>query len=150
MDRSLRTKIADAFIRRDGKIYNSLYFYGEHQHTKAMVDYIIGSYRPRHPEANISRLDAEDFRAETLRKVMAGEHYIIPAYDLFVLENIDGVAGLEANEQRLYGILDWLLENNRQIVITGTAPTASMENLAPRIKAQIDGGIAYAITERDD
>lgn len=110
-----------------------------------MVDYIIESYHTHHPEANILRLDAEEFRSETLRKVMAGEHYIIPVCDLFVLENIDGVAGLEANEQRLYGILDWLLENNRQIVITGTAPTAAIANLAPRIKAQIDGGIAYSI-----
>ena len=51
--------------------------------------------------------------------------------------------------QRLYGILDWLLENNRQIVITGTVPTAAIANLAPRIKAQIDGGIACAIAECD-
>ena len=147
MDKSFQKKIVDAFIQRTGNTYNSLYFYGAHQNTKAVVDYIIKSYRTHHSEANIFRLDAEEFRLETLRKVMAGEYYTMPAYDLFIFENIDAVAGLEANEQRLYGILDWLLENNRQIVITGTAPTAAIANLAPRIKAQIDGGIACAITE---
>ena len=149
MDISFQKKIVDAFIQRTGNTYNSLYFYGAHQHTKAVVDYIIKFYRTHHPEANIFRLDAEEFRSETLRKVMAGEYYTIPAYDLFVLENIDAVAGLEANEQRLYGILDWLLENNRLIVITGTTPTAAIANLAPRIKAQIDGGIACAVAECD-
>ena len=137
-------KIVDAFTQKTGNTYNSLYFYGEHQHTKAVVDYIIESYRTHHPEANILRLDAEEFRAESIRKVRSGGHYTIPTCDLFVLEYIDGVAGLEANEQRLYGILDWLLENNRQIVITGTAPTAAITNLAPRIRTQIDGGIAYS------
>ena len=147
MDKSFQKKIVDAFIQRTGNTYNSLYFYGAHQNTKAVVDYIIKSYRTHHSEANIFRLDAEEFRSESIRKVRSGEHYTIPTCDLFVLEYIDGVAGLEANEQRLYGILDWLLENNRQIVITGTAPTAAIANLAPRIKAQIDGGIACAITE---
>ena len=149
MDKSFQKKIVDAFIQKTRDTYNSLYFYGEHQHTKVVVDYIIESYRTHHPEANILRLDAEEFRAETLRKVIAGEHYSIPACDLFILEHINDVAGLEANEQRLYGILDWLLENKRQIVITGTAPTAAIANLAPRIKAQIDGGIACAIAECD-
>jgi chromosomal replication initiation ATPase DnaA len=145
MDKTFQTRIVDAFIRKTEDTYNSLYFYGEHQHTKAMVDYIMGAYRTQYPEANTLRSDAERFRLETLRNVMAGEHYIIPACDLFIFENIDDIAGLEANEQRLYGILDWLLENNRKIVITGTSPTASIANLAPRIRAQIDGGIAYAI-----
>ncbi len=149
MDKSFQMKIVDAFIQNTGDTYNSLYFYGAHQHTKAVVDYIIKSYRAHHPEANISRLDAEEFRAESIRKIWSGEYYTIPTCDLFVLEYIDGVAGLEANEQRLYGILDWLLENNRQIVITGTAPTAAIANLAPRIKAQIDCGIACAIAERE-
>ena len=149
MDKSCQMKIVDAFIQKAGDAYNSLYFYGEHQHTKTVVDSIIESYRTHHPEVNILRLDAEEFRAESIRKVRSGEHYTIPSCDLFVLEYIDGVAGLEANEQRLYGILDWLLEHNRQIVITGTAPTAAIANLAPRIKAQIDGGIACAVAECD-
>ena len=149
MDKSFQKKIVDAFIQKTGNTYNSLYFYGEHQHTKTVVDYIIESYHTHHPEANILRLDTEEFRAESIRKVWSGEYYTIPTCDLFVLEYIDGVAGLEANEQRLYGILDWLLENNRQIVITGTVPTAAIANLAPRIKAQIDGGIACAVAECD-
>lgn len=138
-------KIIDAFVERRSRIYDLLYLYGEDCLTTGIVDEILNSYRVRYPEANILRMDAEEFRAETLRKVMAGEHYIILACDLFVLEHIDGIAGLEANEQRLYGILDWLLENNRQIVISGTAPTVAVTNLAPRIRAQIDGGISCSV-----
>lgn len=138
-------KIIDAFVERRSRIYDLLYLYGEDCLTAEIVDEILNSYRVRYPEANVLRMDAEDFRAESIRKVLSGEYYTIPTCDLFVLECIDGVAGLEANEQRLYGILDWLLENNRQIVITGTAPTAAVTNLAPRIRAQIDGGISCSL-----
>ena len=135
-------KIIDAFVARQSQIYDLLYLYGENCLTAKIVDELLNSYRVRYPEAIVLRMDAESFCEETFRKILAGEHYTLPACDLFILEHIDGVAGLEANEQRLYGILDWLLENNRQIVITGTAPTAAVTNLAPRIKAQIDGGIS--------
>ena len=149
MDRIVRKKIVDAFVERCSRIYDLLYLYGERLGTKAMVDDILESYRMRHPEANILRTDAERFRAETIGKVMAGEHYDIAVCDLFVLEDVDGIPGLETNEQRLYGMLDWLLENHRQIIVSGTMPTAGITNLAHRIRAQIDGGIAFAIAECD-
>jgi len=60
---------------------------------------------------------------------------------LFIFENIGEIAGIETKEQSLYGILDWLLENRRKIVISGTVPINDMMILAPRICAQIDGGI---------
>ena len=141
----LRKKIIEAFIERQSRIYDLLYLYGQPWLTTKIVEELLSSYRVENPKANISRMDADSFREETFRKVLAGEHYTYPVCDLFILEHIEGVAGLEANEQRLYGILDWLLENNRQIVITGTVPTTAITNLAPRIGAQIDGGIAYSI-----
>ena len=141
----LRKKIIEAFIERQSRIYDLLYLYGQSWPTTKIVEELLNSYRVENPKANILRMDADGFREDTFRKVLAGEHYTYPVCDLFILEHIDGIAGLEANEQRLYGILDWLLENNRQIVITGTVPTTAITNLAPRICAQIDGGIAYSI-----
>ena len=140
----LRKKIIEAFVERQSRIYDLLYLYGQPWLTTKIVEELLNSYRVENPKANILRMDADGFREETFRKILAGEHYTLPACNLFILEYIDGVAGLETNEQRLYGILDWLLENNRQIVITGTAPTAAITNLAPRIRTQIDGGIAYS------
>ena len=62
---------------------------------------------------------------------------------MFIFENIEQIAGRETTEQQLYGIFDWLLENGRRIIVTGSVPSASIDKLAPRIRAQLDGGISF-------
>lgn len=127
------------------------------QTVERIVDVAAERYRRKYPSAGVVRTDAEGFvremveqfthtdrfAAERMERIAGGSIYAMPSCDLYIFEHIDGVAGKESVEQRLYGILDWLLENGRQIIITGSAPTAAIRNLAPRIRAQIDGGITF-------
>lgn len=140
MNRLLLPKLVDEIAKGQNLIYDLVYFYGDRQTLRGVMDAIAEKTENR----RIVRTDAENFREETA-KTRWGEDPAIPDCDLYIFEEIDGVAGLESNEQRLYGILDWLLENRRQIVISGTAPTAEMVMLAHRIRAQIDGGISFRV-----
>ena len=134
-------KLLDKIIRRQTDLYDTVYFYGDSTAAAQTVDKLLARYTARKPKANILRTDAEAFRRQTLEMLQSGDT-AMPDCDLYIFERLEKIAGLETNERRLYGILDHLLENRRQIVICGAAPTAQMENLAPRIRAQVDGAIA--------
>ena len=147
MDQILQTKLIDAFTDRTSPVYDLLYLYGAHQTTAGFIDALTNQYAERHPSAQIVRTTSESFRDETIRKVVAGERFSATLCDLFILEDISELAGMEANEQRLYGILDWLIENKRQVVISGDVPISQINKLAPRICAQVNGGISCALNE---
>ena len=145
MDKTLQQKIIREFVERETSLYDTLYFHGERQKVHLLIEAITKEYTQRHPSSKVLRTNADDFRKETIEQIACGNHYYIPLCDLYIFENIDAVAGMEANEQRLYGALDWLLENKRQIIISGSVPTERLWKLAPRICAQIDGGIALFV-----
>ena len=144
MSEQLQKKIVDAIVDRETNLYDVVYLYGNQETAAAMTAALEEEYTKKHPHAGICRTDADSFREETRKQIPGGEAWGADC-DLFIFENIDGIAGLEINEQRLYGILDWLLENRRQILVTGTVPTVQILTLAPRIRAQIDGGIAICL-----
>lgn len=144
MSTQLAHKMIDGIIQRETSLFDVVYFYGNRELIGTLLEMVEEKYRKNHPHSRIIRTDAESFREETRQNVINGIH-CMPECDLYILENIEEIAGLEINEQRLYGILDWLLENRRQIIISGASPTAAMENLAPRICAPIDGGISLGV-----
>ena len=145
MDEILRQSLIAKFAAGESSLYDVLYFYGAQEETRAMVDALIKEYEKKHPSARIRRTNAGSFVEETISAFRAENSDFVsaPACDLFVFEQIEGIAGMEVTQERLYGILDRLLENKRKIIISGARPTAQITKLAPRIRAQIDGGIAW-------
>ena len=145
MDNMFCNKIMYAFTSRENPFYDVLYLYGQPIGIKLFLDALEEQYIQKHPTNQAIRTSATDFIKETCDQILRGVSYSMPQCDLYIFEKINDVAGMEANEQRLYSILDWLLENKKQIIITGPAPTAELASLAPRIQSQIDGGISLLI-----
>ena len=141
MDVQFLQKLIDEITSRQADIYNIVYFYGNQHHINTMIDVIAKKCHNR----QITRVTGSAFRDEMMQIILNGGQSTLDC-DLYIFERIEKVAGLEANEQRLYGVLDWLLEQKKQIIITGTIPVKEIERLAPRIRAQIDGGISLYIT----
>ena len=148
MDQIFQTKLIAAFTDRTSPVYDLLYLYGAHQTTAEFIDTLTKQYVKQHPASKIIRTTSESFKTETIRKVVAGECFSATSCDLFILEDISELAGMEANEQRLYTMLDWLIENKCQVIISGDVPVSQISKLAPRICAQINGGISCALTEK--
>ena len=144
MDNIFYNKIVHAFINRENSLYDVLYLYGQPLSVKLFVDMLEEKYTHRNPLIQVIRTNATNFINETCDQILRGVSSI-PQCDLYIFDGIDDVAGMEANEQRLYGILDWLTENKKQIIITGSSPAAALCSLTPRIRAQIDGGISLLI-----
>ena len=141
-----RQKIIDAIVDRKTNLYDSVYFYGTRERAVSIVNEIEEQYRKRYPKIEVVRVDGEIFHNEIMHNIRTG-NVRVPQWkgDLYIFENVEYVAGRVYAEQLLYETLDWMLQNNRQIVVTGSAPTASIENLAPRICAQLDGGISLCV-----
>lgn len=144
MDQQQIHRIAEAILRKERGIYSLVYFYGDSEGIFAVLDEIVAKFEKHSPEAGIIRVNAEVFCSETIQSIREGIFFSPHCdCDLYIFENIGEVAGRETIEQRLYGILDWLLEHGRQIIVTGSAPTADLRTLAPRICAQLDGGVSF-------
>jgi len=140
----LQQKIIDAFLERKTPVYDFIYFYGNLEQIAAILDTAEEKYRARYPEARVIRTDPEAFRADTIHCILNGKRPVREC-DLLIFENIGEIAGLEANEERLYYLLDWLLLNHRQAIISGEVPATQLFLIHERIRAQIEGGISVPV-----
>lgn len=143
--------VLSGIITRRNPAYDVVYFYGKSNDTTIVVDELLRSYSSCYKNKNAIRMNGQVFLENQLQNIRDGKCQSVLSEeelhtcDLFVFEEIDKIAGLQVTEQALYGLLDWLLEHNVQIVITGSVPIAYMDKLAPRIRTQICGGISFRI-----
>ena len=148
METQQHRKLTDAILSGNREVYRRIYFYGDAAHITPLLDDLETQYRTRNPTAAVTRITAQDFCSETIRNVQSGDLDTPNCdCDLYIFEEIGQIAGMKVTEERLYGILDRLQEHDRQIIVTGSVPTAGMHRLAPRIRAQLDGGISFPVTE---
>ncbi|MBR7178728.1 MAG: hypothetical protein IKD27_04320 [Oscillospiraceae bacterium] len=131
-------------INRTSNAYDVIYLYGNTNAAAALAAAAEKAMRAKDPDSVIVHTSGDQFLEDlhlnccqgTLRRMQN-------AYlgDYLILEDIQCVAGKEYTQQILYGIINSFLENGKQILITGTAPPYCIAALAPRIQAQLIGGI---------
>ena len=144
-------KVLNSIIERESKIYDLVYFFGRPKDTTLVIDELLQKFSVCYQNKTVIRMNARDITTIMCNNIIRNTRMPVlndaelNNCDLFVLEYIDTVAGYLASEEHLYGILDWLLEHHVQIVITGNMRIADMKKLAPRICAQIDGGISCLV-----
>lgn len=135
--------IIRSIVNLDSPLYDIVYLYGDRAAVFAQVEAILKEYRGSYPHLRILRTDGERFAREHRQNALGGKMPPLPECDLYVFENIEEIAGRETAEQQLYGILDHQLETGRRILVTGAEPVAHMDILAPRICAQLSGGVSF-------
>ena len=144
-------KVLNSIIERESKIYDLVYFFGRPKDTTLVIDELLQKFSVCYQNKTVIRMNARDITTIMCNNIIRNTRMPVlndvelNVCDLFVLEHLDTVAGFLVTEELLYGVLDWFLEHHVQIVVTGNMRTADMEKLAPRIRAQIDGGISCLI-----
>ena len=142
------TQLIHEFANPNRTIYDILYLYGSPDKTASLVASLKQEVQNRNPIATIIHTTGYAFCNDTILHYRQGvQSKICNDYrgDLLIFEDIQFVAGKITAEQELYGIIDGYLENNRKIVITGEIPFNCIHCLAPRIQAQIAGGLNLKI-----
>ena len=144
-------KVLSAIVERETALFDLVYFFGRAQDTALLIDELLQKYTAAHQSRNVIRMKAQDIITFMFDNIYHHTNKpILPkvelnSCDLFVLEHLDAIAGSIVAEEPLYGVLDRFLENHAQIVITGNVRLADMWKLAPRIRAQLDGGISCLV-----
>lgn len=138
-------KMIHSIVRNEAGLYDVVYFYGNGKSIGTLLDELTAELEKTEPDIRVFRTEAASLHEKWVWNLQRGYKNRLPECDLFVLENIQNVAGREYMEEELYGIFDRFLEGHRRLIITGNAPTAQMLPLAERIRAQIDGGVAFCL-----
>lgn len=137
-------KIFDVVLENKNGLYNVVHLYGAVDATGKLIDRIAEEVKAKNPDLLVVQTTGAAFFRELISSIRYGD---VSAWqeslrgDVFLLDDIEAVAGRESAEQHLYGLLDWYLERKKQIVVAGQAPLKDISNLAPRICAQLAGGI---------
>ncbi len=144
-ENKIADKIVDAFVDGSQEAYDVLFVYGHASATAELVARASRDYCRVHPNAKVIHENGIDFHDRFVERIKAGLN-TFPwgngEWDLLIFENIHKVAGQEFSEEIVYELLDILLQQGGQILVTGDKSVPNMLTLAPRICAQLSGGIS--------
>ena len=144
-------KVLEGLIESESSLYDLVYFYGRAKDTAQLIDKLVQHCKACNWDKNVIKIKAEDIFTILCSNVK--RHSSMPilteeelrVLGLFILEDIDTIAGRQVLEELVYGLLDQLLERHVRIVVTGKVSLLEMERLAPRIRTQLGGGICCCV-----
>ena len=144
MIEELYSKIICKIVNRETSVYDVVYFYGNHNAVPTLLDAIVETHHKQSPNRSIVRLDATCFYSQAFLNALT-DGVGITGNCVYIVENIDMVAGREMAQQCVYSFFDSILESGGQLIVSGKGPVATIEKLAMRICAQIEGGISFEV-----
>ncbi len=135
--------------------YNPLLIYGPSGLGKTHLLYAIANrVHQDHPDFKIVYVKGEQFTNELIESVRTGkmadfrERYRKNA-DLFLMDDIQFIAGKESTQEEFFNTFNELWENKKQIVLTSDRPPKDMPTLEDRIRTRIEWGLLAGIQAPD-
>ncbi len=128
MERGASAEIVDVVKNFDSQP-NIMWLYGSGVEDKIRTLHTIGNQvQKAHPEAKIVYYDSCEFRADFVSNVKDNKHLAFylkccEKTDLFLLSDIDLVAGMEFTELELYNIFLHILNRGGKVVVTAQCPS---------------------------
>ena len=144
-------KVAD----EPGGAYNPLFIYGQSGLGKThLLHAIANRVRELHPEYRILYIKSEDFVNELIGNLRRGldmqefrNKY--RTVDLFLMDDVQFIAGKDSSEEELFHTFNTLYEQNKQIVFTSDRPPQEMLRLEQRLKTRFEQGLPADIQPPD-
>ena len=136
------------------KDYNPLFIHGNSGLGKTHLLYAIrNEIRDRHPEYKIVYVKGDDFTNEMIKAISTGKNMEFREKyryaDLFLMDDIQFIAGKVATEEEFFHTFNSLYEANRQIVFTSDRPPQEMTQLTDRLKTRFESGLIVDIQPPD-
>ena len=137
---------AKAVAEETTQRYNPLFIYGESGLGKTHLLYAIRTeVRKRHPDYNIVYVKGDDFTNELITAIQTGKNLEFRekyrGSDLFLVDDIQFIAGKQATQEEFFHTFNTLYEANRQIVFTSDRPPQEILLLADRLKTRFESGL---------
>ena len=145
---------AIAVSKTPGQVYNPLFLYGPPGVGKTHLLYAIANgIRKENPNANIVYIKGDQFTNELIDAVRSGKNFEFrDKYrnaDLFLMDDIQFIAGKDATQEEFFHTFNSLYENKRQIVLTSDRVPGDMVRLEDRLRTRFEWGLIVDVQPPD-
>lgn len=146
---------AERVAEEPGTAYNPLFIYGQSGLGKThLLHSIANRVKQNHPSYRIMYIKSEDFVNEligNLRKGadMQGFRDKYRTVDLFLMDDVQFIAGKDSSEEELFHTFNTLYEQHKQIVFTSDRPPQEMLRLEQRLKTRFEQGLSADVQPPD-
>ena len=138
-----------------GESYNPLFIYGQSGLGKThLLHAIANQVRHNQPGWRILYVQSEDFVNELIGSLrrgidMQGFRDKYRNVDLFLMDDVQFIAGKDSSEEELFHTFNTLYEQKKQIVFTSDRPPHEMLRLEQRLKTRFEQGLPADIQPPD-
>lgn len=143
-----------AVANNPAETYNPLFIYGPSGLGKTHLLYAIANQIQReHPDYNIVYIKGDQFTNELIDAVRSGKNFEFrDKYrnaDLFLMDDIQFIAGKDATQEEFFHTFNSLYENKRQIVLTSDRVPGDMVRLEDRLRTRFEWGLIVDVQPPD-
>lgn len=138
-----------------GGNYNPLFIYGQSGLGKThLLHAIANQVGKNRPGCRIMYVQSEDFVNELIGNLrrgidMQGFRDKYRQVDLFLMDDVQFIAGKDSSEEELFHTFNTLYEQKKQIVFTSDRPPYEMLRLEQRLKTRFEQGLSADIQPPD-
>ncbi len=138
-----------------GGSYNPLFIYGQSGLGKThLLHAIANRVRKNYPGYRILYILSEDFVNELITNLRRGKDMQefrdkYRSVDLFLMDDVQFIAGKDSSEEELFHTFNTLYEQKKQIVFTSDRPPHEMLRLEQRLRTRFEQGLPADIQPPD-
>ncbi|MBQ7768868.1 MAG: chromosomal replication initiator protein DnaA [Oscillospiraceae bacterium] len=150
----LANNAAKAVVDNPGMVYNPLFIYGPPGVGKThLLHAIANGIYAKNPNAKILNTKGEQFTIELLEAIRTGDNIAFRSkyrdVDLFLIDDIQFIAGKEVTQEEFFHTFNALHENGRQIVLTADRKPSDMLTLEGRLQSRFESGLMADVQPPD-
>lgn len=134
--------------------FNPLFLYGGVGLGKTHLMHAIAhEYRRRDPSANVVYLSAEQFMVRFIqalreRKMMDFKEEF-RSVDVLMVDDVQFIAGKDSTQEEFFHTFNALIDQNKQIIISGDRPPTEIKELENRIASRLQSGLVVDLHPTD-
>jgi chromosomal replication initiator protein len=143
-----------------GKNFNTLYIFGGVGIGKTHLMHAIGNYMlDKDINKKVLYVEAKEFCDDYIhacnysviekQKKIDEFHNRYRAIDVLLVDDIQILCGKDKTQEEFFTLFNFLIERNKQIVITCDRPANALDGMADRLKSRFDQGLAVDIALPD-
>ena len=145
---------AYAVAENPGTKYNPFLIYGSSGLGKThLLNAIKNRIKEKNPDVNIIYIKGDEFTNELIDAIKKGTqaefHQKYRQADLFLMDDIQFIAGRESTQEEFFHTFNILYEDRKQIVLTSDRPPKDIATLEERIRTRIESDVMADIQAPD-
>ncbi len=138
----------------DTPIANPVFFFGPTGLGKSHLMHAIARQKlQRNPNLRVLLISAENFMRLFITALKANETLAfknqVRNVDVLIVDDLHFILGKEATQEELFAALDWLSDNQKQIILSADRSPSLFESISDRARSRLLKGASIEIAPTD-